>query len=243
MTRSKKPSFKDNYLGWRRQPKGSGCTFARVIALKPENYGQEFATFPGKDSKELARLIDEQVSKFVADPNVTAGVILLPDLKVDPEPLARMALELGTYSGWDVTTRKLPPSTPGSPLVAFGVVRQIPSGPTSSPSGPPSYPSEALIAGPFDDFPPTRLAPVTAMEIFVGSPLARDPKTGGVPTKANLAHIKLPGINDDMHQTWWLKSVADRARVLGVDDDRARAKVSFVVPMALATRLGCQPQP
>lgn len=162
----------------------------------------------------------------------------------DLENLVLMALALKNYPDWGVTVGPLPPSTPGGPMVAFGIVRYIPSGPTSSPSGPLSYPSEVLMAGQFSEFPRTRRAPVTAMEVFVGSPPARDPKTGNVPTKTNLAHIQLPGVNDTTFHTWWNRSIADRLKSLGqIADARAKAKVSFVVPLTLATRLGCLPQP
>src|ERR1019366_6806679 len=94
-------------------------------------------------------------------------------------------------------------------------------------------PSEALALGPFDAFPATRMAPVTALEIFVGTPLPLDPKKKTPTTKANLAHVNVtPPLDQTQFAKTWTKSeVARLASLGGVDDCRAKARVAFVVPL------------
>jgi len=134
-----------------------------------------------------------------------------------------------------VKTAALPPP-PAGDLVAIHIARLLPFGETWCPS-------EVLVLGPFDGFPATRRAPVTAMEVFVGPPLPFDPKSHLPTTKANVAHMKLPdAITAKMIDKMWEKSGLDRELSLGTkDDNRAKAKVSFVVPGDLARQMGCAP--
>jgi hypothetical protein len=109
------------------------------------------------------------------------------------------------------------------------------------PFGAGQCPSEALVLGPFAGFPNTRKSPLTAIEIFVGEPREFDPKSGAPTTKANVAHMDM-GVMQEAWEIMWEQSVDGRLASLGgINDPRAKAKVAFVVPIALAQKLGFAP--
>lgn len=100
------------------------------------------------------------------------------------------------------------------------------------------------MLGDFACFPNTRRAPVTAMELFVGEPLGYDPKTRvpGPVTRANLAHLEVYFATEGARLKAWDDSAAGRTQSLGgIDDPRAKARVTFVIPMDMADALGCAP--
>jgi hypothetical protein len=193
-------SPEDKYLKWRARPP-VGCVFARLMARHRADYGQKVgivhtkSASPAVVSAEIADLIDQ----FLADSSVSAATLLFPDL-VELESLTRIALALKPLPNWYVTTSAVMPPPDGD-MVAVHVVRDIPFGAATCPS-------EALVLGPFDNFPPTRRAPVTALEIFVGEPMTHDPKSGAPTTKANLAHAKLDELPDQMFKSMWASSLS-----------------------------------
>ena len=149
------------------------------------------------------------------------------------EDVARAMLALGQIPKWVVTATKITPPPTGE-YVALNITRQIPFG-----SG--VCPSEALVLGPFDDFPPTRKAPVTALEIYVGAPRPNGPLDDAPTTKANLAHIELNLPSHATFEMMWESSKKGRLDSLGGPDNRAKAKVSLVLPMSMAQLVGCAP--
>jgi hypothetical protein len=175
---------------------------------------------------------------LTVEPGVLAVTFVLPNIRA-LEQLLAMALALPTDPTWHVDVTQLDPP-PEMDLAAVKVVRDLPFG-----NG--SLPSEALVLGNFEVFPNTRRAPHTAFEIYVGEPALQDPKDHKPSTKANLAHIDFRDrklINRNYAQkavdTMWEKSKIGRLRSLSVADDRrAKAKVTFVVPAALARKFGC----
>lgn len=145
-------------------------------------------------------------------------------------------MELRAHPKWSVVTTTLQNSVAGD-LVAVHVARHIPFANATCPS-------EILALGPFQEFPATRLAPVTALEVFVGPPMSHDPKTHKPTEKANLAHMDLSKIDLPVGaiDKMWETSKIGRLKSLGdIDDSRAKAKVSFVIPSALARQLDCAP--
>jgi hypothetical protein len=161
---------------------------------------------------------------------MNAAVMLLPDVQT-LERVAAIFLALEDQPKWSVSTTPLN-ETPLGEMLAVHLVREIPFGDTTCPS-------EALVLGPFDEFPPTRRAPFTALEIYVGEPRKMDPKDETKPTeKANLAHISMHLPTHDAFKHMWKQSEEGRAASLGGTDMRAKAKVSFVLPIVLAQQLG-----
>ena len=225
-------SLRATYLDWRQQ-RPVGCVFARYMARNPTRFGQKIEEIRIEAATRLARAVAARVDKLVADPAISAATILLP--RIDTlEALLELALALGAFPKWTVTTTMVQPPPPGD-LVAVRIVREIPFGEETRPS-------EALVLGPFDVFPATRRAPVTAIEIFVGEPMANDPKTRQPTAKANLAHVDLgPDLTQEVFDSMWDRSIKGRAESLGGDDNRAKAKVSFVIPGSLARSSGCAP--
>lgn len=228
-------SARAEYLGWRRQA-AIGCVFARWLSGRPSDVGQKIVEIPSDGPPErIARTIARRVEKYVADPEISAAAFVLPRL-TRLDRLTKMALALRDHPHWEVTTFALPPCAAGD-LVAFHIVRQIPFKRKTCPS-------EALVLGTFRGFPATRLAPVTAFEIFVGPPLDRDPKTHEPTVKANFAHMDLrqTDLDDKTIDAMWSSSKVGRLKSLGgIDDVRAKAKVAFVISRALARRLRCEP--
>ena len=228
------------YLNWRRGP-AIGCVFARLMSHAPHapsDHGQVVEEIAHDDPEAAATAIATRVQHFILQPRVLAVSFVLPNIGT-LEQLLAMALDLPKDPTWHVDVTPLDPP-PEMDLAVVKVVRDLPFG-----NG--TLPSEALALGNFDVFPSTRRAPHTAFEIYVGEPALQDPKAHTPSTKANLAHIDFRDrelINRDYTQTavdtMWGRSRIGRLRSLGgADDKRAKAKVTFVVPTALAKKLGC----
>jgi len=228
-------SAKSEYLAWRRTPP-VGCVFARWMSTTPGRFGQciEEISATGSPTR-VAAIVAKRVDIFLADQTVSAAALLLPAAKT-LEKLTKIVLALRAHANWSVTTTTLENSRAGD-LVAVHVVRQIPFGDATCPS-------EVLTLGPFREFPPTRQSPTPALEIFVGPPMSHDPKTHQPTVKANLAHMDLS--NTDLQPSaidrMWDASRIGRLKSLGdLEDTRAKAKVSFVIPASLARQLDCAP--
>lgn len=224
-------SVEKEYLQWRKQS-SIGCMFARHIANRPHDFRQKLEVVRTQViDRRATNNVAKRISRLVDDGSVTSAVLLFPDIK-SLETLARVFLPLGHLEGWSVTCTPIQNPKVGA-LVAVCLSREIPfNGQTC--------PSEALILGPFDVFPPTRKAPVVALEIYVGEPRETDPKTGEPTKKANLAHIDMGLPTHELFARVWQMSVEGRSKSLGqIEDNRAKAKVTFVIPSALAKRLGC----
>ena len=226
-------SPKEQHIAWRRTQPDVGCAFARLIAARPEKYGQRVIPVssppaPSKVAKEVAEI----VTKLISDKSATAAALVFPNLTT-LEGTAAAMLALDEEPLWGVTTSTVKEPSPGE-FVALHVVREIPFGEHSCPS-------EALVFGNFPEFPPTRCSPVTALELFVGELRPRGPLDDKPTTKGNLAHIELNLPTHEAFLRMWSKSVELRAASLGGEDNRAKAKVSMVITPAIAEKLGCAP--
>lgn len=239
-------SAADDYLNWRRGPP-IACSFARLMSSKPKDFGQIVEEIPAKlTPAQIAATIIARTDQLVAEPRALAAAFVLPGVK-KLAALTEMALALRTNARWHVDFEKLEPP-PVMDIATVRIVRDLPFENKT-------LPSEALILGDFPIFPKTRRAPVTAFEIYVGEPAPQDPVKHTRSTKANFAHIDLRDrdlINRDVPQSlikgMWDATRANRRISLGLppkevdpnaDDNRAKAKVTFVIPMALATKMGC----
>lgn len=219
------------YLKWRQGP-SVGCLYARKIASKPSRFGQSIVRVSSTGPVAgVAKKIARAVANLIADGNSSAALLLFPELK-SLERTARIMLALDAEPEWAVKPLSVTPPPKG--FVALNITRSIRFGEKTCPS-------EALVLGNFPKFPPTRRAPVTALEVFIGEPRPFGP-LDDVPTqKANLAHIELGLPTHEMFLKMWTGSEIGRARELGGTDNRAKAKASLIVPSTLASRLGCVP--
>lgn len=225
----------DRYRQWKRFQPDVGCVFARYMANKPNDFGQRAAVIPGHKADVVAAEIETTVTEFVDDPTAVAGALVFPDLTTLTR-VVRVAQALDGRDAWKVT-RSILRKTPGGDVVAFNIVRQVPMGGATCPS-------EALLLGPFREFPNTRKAPVTALELFVGIPPTH--KHDGKPTKkVHLADVPIQLLQlpaESVFNSMWDRTTKARLQSLnGANDERAKAKVTFSIPMALATKLGCVP--
>jgi hypothetical protein len=220
------------YLEWKVKNRAVGCVFARYMATKPAEFGQRIELLTGAASG-LAAQIEAHVSSAISDPAAAALTLIFPDA-TDLGDLVTMALALEQVPGWHVTRTRLA-ATPGGDVVAFGLARDVPLATGAL------VPSEALVLGPFDAFPATRKAPVTALEMFVGVPPDTSRKDGGPTTKSNLADVDVSA-PQPFFDNMWRNSIAGRLASLGgIQDERAKARVAFVVPTTLAQTMGCLP--
>lgn len=228
---SQKPT--SSYLQWRRSEE-VGCRFARVTAANPVRYQQNVKAIPSSGSPtRVAGTIARRIDELVANPAVEAVALLLPGITT-LRRTAETMLALGQRPKWTVTTSALQHPSAGA-MVAIHVVREIPFGHGTCMS-------EALVLGPYSEFPATRRAPVTAIEMYVGEPRPFDPKTGQPTVKANLAHMEMYLPTQRAFDVLWDHSVSGRLKALGgTEDNRAKAKISLVVPVAMAALLGCAP--
>ncbi|TAJ87895.1 MAG: hypothetical protein EPO41_22535 [Reyranella sp.] len=203
------------------------------MATRYGDFPQRIASVAtGRGVERASADIANRISALVADPAVSAATLVFPSL-TSLEETARVMLGLQAHEFWSVSTSRLQPP-PDRDLIAIHISRAIPFGDTTCPS-------EVLVLGDFREFPNTRRSPVTALEMYVGTPMANDPKTGAPTLKANLAHIDTPSPSPTFRQKMWDLSVKGRADSLGEDDNRAKAKVALVVTSPMARRLGCLP--
>jgi hypothetical protein len=228
-------SARAEYLEWRHGP-AVGCVFARLIANRPGDFGQKVEEIPsGGTPMRVAGTIARRIDRFVSDDAISAAALLMPGIST-LEKLTQVAVALRAHPRWLVTFTALEDSRAGD-LAAVHISREIPFGAALCPS-------EALVLGSYPEFPPTRRSPVTALEVYVGAPMPQDPKTHKPTTKANLAHMDLSqGADLDQPQIdmMWQASIDARLKSLGVEDSRAKAKVSFIISASLAKQLGCEP--
>jgi len=139
------------YLDWRRTKFDVGCMFARLIASRPASFGQAVEVLPSNSNgRQLAQALDGRVSALIADPEVVAAALLMPQLE-SLEELAKALLALNDLPNWSLSYRALNHPDAGE-LVAVAINRLIPAQQGAM------IPSEALVLGPFNPFPPTRYA-------------------------------------------------------------------------------------
>lgn len=204
------------------------------MATNPEAFGQRAEVVAGSDAAALADQIAARITAFVADPTVIAATLVFPDV-TRLQTLVHVATALKSYPHWRVRRRVLRPhASTSATFVAFNIVRDIPAQSARCPS-------EVLVLGPFQAFPNTRRAPVTALEMFVGVAPKRQ-RDGKATKKAHLADVPIEFPTARAFERTWENSKRARLRSLGgIDDKRAKAKVAFVVPMKLARQIGCVP--
>lgn len=203
------------------------------MAINPEKYKQHIVTTLSNTPEELAKEIEDAIRGWVADPKVDAACVILSK-PIEIDELVQVALRLQDTHSWGLATGKIPSGNFPDELVSIALTRSIPYGDST-------IPSEVLVLGPFAYFPKTRRTDCVAFEIFVGTP-GVDPKTGQAPTRANLAHVRLPFATQHAFESAWKQSVEGRLASLGnKDDPRAKAKVSFVIPATVAAAHGCTP--
>ncbi len=230
-------SARADYVKWRRSAQ-VGCVFARYFSNKPDEYGQDIAEVSqSADPVRVAKAIASRVERLVADPSITVATLVMPTIAT-VEALANVAVALRDHPKWIVSAIKLDPPPEGD-FVGVQLFREIPYQSASRRS-------EVLAFGPFNIFPRTRRSPVAAFELFVGEARANDPVSQKPTDRANLAHadltttaiLRAPNLFENMLK----QTKALRLKSLnGVDDHRAKAKVTFTIRPTLARRLGLEP--
>ncbi len=223
----------EQYQQWKRYIPAVGCVFARLLAAAPDRYGQQLEVITDSTAEAVADQIEVAVDKAVSATGIAALTLLLPNVK-DLRVLVGIALALEGKPRWQVTRTPLT-KTPVGAVLAFGVTRNIPAASGNE------LPSELLVLGDFSAFPATRRAPVTAIEMFVGAVPVHG-RNGKAAVKANLDLVDVEPPNQDVFDRTWEATRAARLKSLGgIDDPRAKARVSFVVPMTTVKNRGRLP--
>jgi hypothetical protein len=226
-----------DYVKWRRSAH-VGCVFARFFSCRPDEYGQDVTEVSqSADPVRVAKAIASRVERLVADPSVSVATLIMPTITT-VEALAKVAIALRDHPKWIVSAIKLLPP-PAGDFIGVQLFREVPYQSTTRRS-------EILAFGPFNIFPRTRRSPVAAFELLVGEPRANDPVSQEPTDRANLAHadltatgiLRVPNLFENMLK----QTKALRLKSLsGIDDHRAKAKVSFTIRPALAGKLGLEP--
>jgi hypothetical protein len=203
------------------------------MATRP-NSGQREAVVVGSDPPTIDREVATQITTFVDDPQIFAAALVFPDVN-DLPTLRKMAFALASEPLWTVTPRIIS-GTPIGDVVAFNVAREIlmESGGTC--------PSESLVLGPFSEFPQHSESPRHGARDLRGN-RAISPTDRGADPQGAPADVPVEGLPTRATFDWmWDRSKSERRRSLGgIDDPRAKAKVTFAIPMALAALIGCVP--
>jgi len=224
------------YRAWKNKNKSVGCVFARLLAVAKSQgrFGYRAEQVEGSNARALATEVDQRVTDGIAAQGVNGLALVLPGVG-SLNLLVDVVSELSGKEEWAME-RSLLLATPVGEAVAFRISRAIPFEEGT-------IQSEMLVLGPFpQEFPNTRCAPVTAFEIYVGVPPPPVDFMGTPTKKGHLALIKIDHLNQEAIQNLAKETKAIRLESLGgIDDPRAKAKVSFSVPMSVASALGCVP--
>jgi hypothetical protein len=230
-------SARADYVKWRRSAQ-VGCVFARFFSRKPDEYGQNVSEVSQSvDPVRVAKAIASRVERLVADPSVSVASLIMPTITT-VEALANVAVALRDHPKWIVSAIKLDPP-PAGDFIGVQLFREVPYQSTTRRS-------EVLAFGPFNIFPRTRRSPVATFELFVGEPRTNDPVSQTPTNRANLAHADLTTTRilrvPNLYKNMLTQTKALRLKSLnGIDDRRAKAKVSFTIRPALAAKLGLTP--
>lgn len=215
------------YLDWLFRPQ-VGCVFAQLLARPVHRAGVRTVVARGRsgigDPSELAAQIAGLVTDAVEDESTEALSVLLPQI-LDLEPLARLTWALGHHPGWFIEQERPWRKT----LMLIGLRVEIASGVVA----------ETLGMGPFPLFPPTRQCPVTTLEIRTKPRRAKKSHLSRTHLAAHLAdirteHVLRPAEFRARRQVFtpWL-----RKRILGAEDFRAKAGVTYSFPAPIWSSL------
>lgn len=214
---------------WLQQPQ-VGCRFAQALAHDSAKYGWGVICHPlGEGPQQDIALAAQEITTEVvsaAEIGMEALSILLPGLEY-LKSMCALALKLSELEDWSF--RCGAPHVGGPHLESyalFGLDFLLPEG----------IPSAALGLGPSSALPLTRQAPIYSLQVRPISKNADEPKhRHGVPLVSHLAQIAYPesGQLAKKEDRTWQSTTALRQSVLGWDDYRARAEVTFAFPWDL----------
>ena len=211
------------YLDWLLRPQ-VGCVFAQLLARPThrERSGMRMAVARGASGlghpRELAQQIANLTREAVEDPSSQALSVLLPQV-LDDAKLTELAWELGKQPGWSIEREDLWRGT----LVLVGIRVRIAA----------TTHAETLGLGPFPIFPRTRQCPVTTLEVRTKPSGAKRSRQQSGYLASHLADITMTLPKEDYRRrrvvfTPWL-----RKRILGTNDRRAKAGVTYSVPAVM----------
>ncbi len=207
------------------QERQVGCVYAQQINSKPTNYIAEKRVIEGDDPVVLAASIDSTTVAAVDSEQLEALSLLLPSVS-DMATLCSLIHELAKYDRWKVrpAVQHVEPSS-GTLYALVGLDFILPDGIVSA----------VLGLGPFEELPMTRRGPFTSLEMRTKSSHAKPAHhRPGFPLVSHLAQIPL---EDDRiaaeHEYQWQQTTQLRLTVLGSNDARAKAEVTFAVPWDL----------
>lgn len=216
------------YVNWKRLNKAVGCLFARLLSNRPavDGFSIQEVSVVGAPEKVALR-IDRIVKQAVGDPSVASlTIVFLGDL--DLQKWWLIAKALGSLSEWSLAHETVCCPV-GGEFVAVQITHLLERDDGTS------VPSEALFLAPFDVFPNTRRSPHPALELYVGTPRPHDAVSGDPISNANLAHLDARLTSEHAFKKMVKNTNRFRRESLSIneeeDDLRAKARVTFIVPL------------
>lgn len=205
------------FRDWQRRPQVA-CVFARLIAKNPSAYDVQWEVLTARAEPETARQIATRVRKLTDDVirEKEAIAIVIPRL-TSAAALASFCKSLGTEPGWQIQATLNPSDKLSRVYVRLLLLLS------------PDVEAEVLGLGPFDFLPPTRRAPITALQIRTKAVGAKE-RGRRSRKKAHLAEIQWPPSQSKRYDDFWKATAQQRVAILGGDDSAARARVTFAIP-------------
>ena len=212
------------YLDWLRRGQ-VGCIFAQLFARKRNRTNLRtirlLENSHDPNNSSLPKLIAAATEEAVSDPRTEALTVLLPDI-LQPEKLVKMLQDLSRLANWSIESE-----TPWRGTIALiGLRVEIGN----------SVRAEVLGMGPFDFLPPTRQCPITTLEIRTKPRYALLNKILPLWKRAHLAQLPTEAFLKGKERGIRFGELTPRLRlrILGGNDDaRAKARITFAVPLAI----------
>lgn len=210
---------------WHRSGQ-TGCVFARILSDDPVGNLWRIVPLTGIWSWSAAdwnARVRDDARAAITDPQVWLVSYLFPDV-TEPAHLGKLVRHLAALDGWSVeTTGPLEVEGRGA-LMNTGVRLVLPDGVTSW----------ALGLAPFAFMPFTRQSPFTEI-LFAVKPKGAEPlhpELNGDRSLAHVADAPVPIVAGTADSIMKKTKANKRLHLRGVNDQTAKAKVTFSVPVS-----------
>ncbi len=214
------------YLDWIKRGQ-VGCVFAQLLTRPKHRHilttvvARERATT--SDPHDLALRLAAAVAAGVADEKCEGLTVLFPTV-LTPDALVSLVIEVSKLPGWSIERDWPWRGTLSLVGLRVDIAEKVKA--------------ETLGLGPYPFFPATRQCPVTSLEIRTKIDRSKYSKTDPGILAAHLADLPIdmsPGRFGKMFREW---TPALKRRILrGEPDERAKASVTYSLPLALWTGL------
>lgn len=211
------------YDSWHANEPQQGCLFARMLASRMQFVRRNWHVVRG-NSEQAAAQISEYTHAADHDLGISRLTILLPDHRTSTS-FAELFAALAMQPSWRVV--RIPSQSVAPEFAALGLRYVL----TDLFDGKPIE-AEWLGFGDFEPMPPTRRAPVPALEAFLDhTSVQLDPKDPqAAKIRSHLAFLDKPDLSPAKREIMMKRTGVFRLQALGGSDDaRAKARVTATV--------------